>query len=310
MVARVRVVASALCILLLASCKTAELSQGGSTVMTGQGEPPSTSCKPLGSVVGTGGGAVGGGYISNEALMEYAMNDLRNKAADMGANYVTHGQPQLGVAGDGESTATTTATVVGSAYDCPAGATAPDNSQSLEGRPARNGASDQKSTEPTGVAGFEFGVSPAEAELVCADGGFEWRAREREGYFGCSGTPRAVGLDATTLLKFCDDKLCWIRISGEPKTDKPGTWSKSFAGLKRALEQKYRRADESDLQLPSDCAGASMLRCLREGTARAKLTWKWRTRVVTLTMNKAAGEPAIRLVYDAQRSQVLDSDAL
>jgi hypothetical protein len=45
----------------------------------------------------------------------------------MGANYVAHGQPQLGMAGDGKSSMTTTATVVGTAYYCPSSARVPEN---------------------------------------------------------------------------------------------------------------------------------------------------------------------------------------
>jgi hypothetical protein len=73
-------------------------------------------CNQLGYIVGRGGGSFGGGYISNESLIEYAMNDLRNKAAGLGANFVQHDSPQLGVAGDGNGgSITSTATVSGTA---------------------------------------------------------------------------------------------------------------------------------------------------------------------------------------------------
>jgi len=49
--------------------------------------------------------------IPNEDLIEYAMNDLRNKAAELGATHVQADPPQLG-SGDGT---TTTATVTGTA---------------------------------------------------------------------------------------------------------------------------------------------------------------------------------------------------
>jgi hypothetical protein len=52
--------------------------------------------------------------ISNDSLVEYAMNDLRNKAAKVGADYVQHDPPQMGQ-GDGT---TTTVTISGTAYKC------------------------------------------------------------------------------------------------------------------------------------------------------------------------------------------------
>lgn len=75
-----------------------------------------SSCKSLGYIVGRGGGSFGGSFVSNEDLVEYAMNDLRNQAAERGANYVQHDSPQLGVPGD--DGATSTATISGTAYFC------------------------------------------------------------------------------------------------------------------------------------------------------------------------------------------------
>jgi len=71
-------------------------------------------------VVGQGGGTFGGAYISNDHLMEYAMNDARNKAAERGATHIQMSTPQLG----GGSGTTTTATVMAFAFKCPQGAVA------------------------------------------------------------------------------------------------------------------------------------------------------------------------------------------
>src|SRR5262245_29438474 len=108
-------------LLFLAGCRTADLSGPGAQVATSQSAPidlgyvPS-SCKSLGYIVGRGGGSFTGSFLTNEDLVEYAMNDLRNQAAERGANYVQHDTPQLGVpGGDG---ATSTATVSGTAYFC------------------------------------------------------------------------------------------------------------------------------------------------------------------------------------------------
>lgn len=113
-----------LCLSVVASaCKTQALSQGGTTVHTSQSAPVDSgwdphSCKSLGYLVGRGGGSFGGGWISNEKLIEYAMNDLRNQAAEKGANFVQHDSPTLGQSGSDGNSTTSTATVSGTAYLC------------------------------------------------------------------------------------------------------------------------------------------------------------------------------------------------
>lgn len=98
----------------LPSCKTASLSHGGSAVAPTR-DPLPPQCETLGLIVGKGGGTFGGAYLSNEKLIEYAMNDLRNKAADLGATHIRHDPPQLG---EGDGT-TTSVTITGTAYACP-----------------------------------------------------------------------------------------------------------------------------------------------------------------------------------------------
>jgi hypothetical protein len=95
------------------ACSTPALSPRGANVAVTRNPPPA-GCAALGYLVGEGGGTFGGAWVSNDQLIEYAMNDLRNKAADQGANYVQSDPPQLG---QGKGT-TTTATVTGTAYRC------------------------------------------------------------------------------------------------------------------------------------------------------------------------------------------------
>lgn len=99
---------------LVPACKTASLTSAGAQVAPTRDTLPA-ECKTLGLVTGKGGGAFGGAYVSNEDLIEYAMNDLRNKAAALGATHVRNDPPQLG-SGDGT---TTSVTITGTAYDCP-----------------------------------------------------------------------------------------------------------------------------------------------------------------------------------------------
>lgn len=114
--------AAALCALvsstMLAGCSRPGLSSAGANVaaantsISDNGLEPK-SCKNLGPVIGKSGGALGG-FVSNDDLLEYALNDLRNKAADAGANFVHYTAPQFGTNADAD----TGVTMAGTAYRC------------------------------------------------------------------------------------------------------------------------------------------------------------------------------------------------
>jgi len=99
--------------LAVSGCSTPALSPEGAAVAVSRNPPPST-CTAVGYIVGEGGGTFGGKWISNDELIDYAMNDLRNKAGKQGASYVQSDPPQLG---NGRGT-TTTVTITGTAYRC------------------------------------------------------------------------------------------------------------------------------------------------------------------------------------------------
>jgi hypothetical protein len=77
---------------------------------------PTGKCSSLGSLTGKGGGA-SGGYVANESLVEYAVNDLRNQAAKRGATHVVYSSPSMG----GTQGTTTSAMVMGEALRCEGG---------------------------------------------------------------------------------------------------------------------------------------------------------------------------------------------
>lgn len=102
--------------LAVGACGTAALSPEGARVAVTR-NPPAADCKSVGYLVGEGGGSFGGAMIRNDDLIEYAMNDLRNKAAKLGATYVQSDPPQLG----SEKGTTSTVTITGTAYRCGTG---------------------------------------------------------------------------------------------------------------------------------------------------------------------------------------------
>lgn len=102
----------------LSGCSTAALSTWGGAVEV-VSAIDRKDCKNLGPIMGKGGGAFGGAWISDEHLVEYATNDLRNKAAAKGATHVVMSTHQMGQASGQYGGATSTATISGIAYQCP-----------------------------------------------------------------------------------------------------------------------------------------------------------------------------------------------
>ncbi|MCH2172794.1 DUF4156 domain-containing protein [Myxococcota bacterium] len=90
-------------------------------------QAPPKSCKFVGAVVGAQGGIISGRYTSNQNLAEGALNDVRNRAHALGANYVSIQSETAGQTGSGSSfdgtgnyySAQTDVTKTGNAYSCP-----------------------------------------------------------------------------------------------------------------------------------------------------------------------------------------------
>lgn len=102
-------------VFLFSGCSAISTTPEGKSVELVTEKPPG-NCKPLGDVVGSQGNWFTGDYTSNENLLVGARNDLRNKAAEMGGNYVwvqdsnnTNAWGSLG---------TTNTTVLGVVYRC------------------------------------------------------------------------------------------------------------------------------------------------------------------------------------------------
>jgi uncharacterized protein DUF4156 len=109
---------------LTTGCTYAELSARGREVRIADATP--AGCENLGIVIGEGGGG-GGEFVPTESLVEHAMNDARNKAAERGATHVTLSPPALG----GGKHGTSSATLTGFAYRCAEGARAPDGTTAV-----------------------------------------------------------------------------------------------------------------------------------------------------------------------------------
>lgn len=112
--------------IILVGCSAIPLSPDAELVLISPDKPDS-NCKFLGQVQGAQGGAFSGPFTSNVNLNNGAMNDLRNKTAAKGGNYVqllTNRSANTisggsGVNGGGMSGEQTSTYLNGNAYKCP-----------------------------------------------------------------------------------------------------------------------------------------------------------------------------------------------
>ncbi len=128
--------ALSLCSLLLVSplmtgCMAKRLNPAAARVMVTK-TPAPQGCVYLGTVIGEQGGSLTGSYTSNANLAQGAINDMKNKAYALGANYVVLENTQAGntISGSGNSMSggQTDVTHMGNAFQCPnppAGPTTP-----------------------------------------------------------------------------------------------------------------------------------------------------------------------------------------
>jgi hypothetical protein len=156
----------------LIGCSTPALTHQGSTVLASRNAPSAEgfdprSCKNLGEVYGKGGGSFGGAWISNEQLAEYAISDMRNKAAERGGNYVQYESPTFGESGSEGSSNVSSAMVAGTAYDCeqPPAAAAPAAAPVAQPAPTAAPAAPVAAAEPAAPA---TAAAPAETAPATA----------------------------------------------------------------------------------------------------------------------------------------------
>lgn len=118
-------------VLLVSGCSSIVLQPGANKIIASPNKPPK-GCKYLGQVVGNQGNFFTGGFTSNRNLEAGAMNDLKNQANKLGANYIQMITSRAGITGSmggssfnsqngymSGSSQQTNVTNLGNAYDCP-----------------------------------------------------------------------------------------------------------------------------------------------------------------------------------------------
>src|SRR3990167_10296670 len=84
--------------ILIGGCAAIPVNQQASRIIASPNPAPK-NCKYLGQVVGNQGNFFTGGFTSNRNLEEGAMNDMKNQAAHLGANYIQLITNRAGITG-------------------------------------------------------------------------------------------------------------------------------------------------------------------------------------------------------------------
>lgn len=104
---------------LLVGCSATQL-QPGAVIVQVSPDKPNKTCRFVGTVTASQGNFFTGAWTSNANLQEGAFNELQNKAAALGGNYVQIISNQAGVTGSGGgSSRQTNYTTSGGIYSCP-----------------------------------------------------------------------------------------------------------------------------------------------------------------------------------------------
>jgi hypothetical protein len=117
-------------VLLVSSCASIQVEPQATRIIASPNKAPQ-GCKYLGQAVGNQGNFFTGGFTSNRNLEEGAMNDIKNKASKLGANYIQVVTNRAGMTGSTSgsfgshggymsgSQQQTNVTNLGNAYRCP-----------------------------------------------------------------------------------------------------------------------------------------------------------------------------------------------
>lgn len=105
-------------VLAIAGCSATALSPQAAAVELSPNPAPK-GCKYVGNITGNQGNFFTGSWTSNKNLEQGAVNDVKNQAANLGANYVQLITNRAGVTGAQGGQSQTNVTMSGNAYRCP-----------------------------------------------------------------------------------------------------------------------------------------------------------------------------------------------
>jgi hypothetical protein len=159
---------------------------------------------------------------------------------------------------------------------------------------------------PSGAVGLVFGSDIATATATCQGAGLEW-SDAGEDQFACSGLPKPVGVDARTISRFCQGRLCALRL----RVAANGNWAKTYVKLTSKLREKYGEPQARGGSLPHACLQSQEDDvCILNGHPVVSQTWKWLDGTRIKVRLQAAKDPVeLDVSYTREADQVA-GDAL
>jgi len=159
------------------------------------------------------------------------------------------------------------------------------------------GAEGPAASAPSGAAGFQFRMSPADAEKACSSAKAQWQVDAATS--DCSQAPVSVGFEAKVRVEFCEAGLCKISLAAQ-KEREVSEQVAFFQRLTSTMEKRYGSATVKDDVSDSTCSSVADLmdRCIEHGVATLKREWKWPDKAfVVATLGLVDGKVAVRVEY-------------
>ncbi len=270
-------------------CKSSSFSAQASKIPMSAAAPgalgyPTESCKNLGYVVSRGNG----GWSNAERANEFALSDLREQAAERGANLLHQDSQPVAGATPGSPFGTMGAT----AYFCDparkqAGpvTAAPTSTIGLSATP-------KFSPLPEGAGGFRLGSAVDDAARLCTKSSLFFAKTTDGGE--CSGAPIPLPDPSKAILRSCGATICAIEIQ---VTVVPADLATKYDQYQSALRAKFGTPKEAAAEIPADCK-ADLAACVNAGKAPAGAVWKWPDgHLAKVELAKTIKAPTVRVTY-------------
>lgn len=142
-----------------------------------------------------------------------------------------------------------------------------------DAKPEKADANPNERPRPPGAAGFVYGEMLEKSQRTCTEASLEWNPVKQTTY-SCSGTPAGVGITARSEVRFCDGRLCEIKILSDSKLPS-ASWKDVYVQARDALSGKYKQAQETSEDVPDECTTETLDACLADERAKLHSSWWW-----------------------------------
>jgi hypothetical protein len=125
---------------------------------------------------------------------------------------------------------------------------------------------------PAKPAGFAFGSTLEQAGEACTGAGGQWEPGQNEAR--CSKPALPVGFEGEARIRFSGGHLSAVEIIRRAPDQQADALKGAFVQVTTALQNKYGKADQAFVRVPSLCA-EKLASCLRAKQAKISANWTW-----------------------------------